>query len=49
VRLAPRVSSSLILRRYAAAARGMSSDRFKFVSLSAPTRDGREFGDTLAA
>jgi len=47
--LAPRVPSSSELRRYARAARGMTSDHHKFVSLSAPTRDGREFGETLAA
>jgi hypothetical protein len=47
--LAPVVPASLILRRYAAAARGMVSDRFRFISLSEPTHDGREFGETLAA
>jgi hypothetical protein len=47
--LAPRVPSAQELRAYAAAARGMTSDRFRFVSLSQPMRDGREFGETLAA
>jgi hypothetical protein len=48
-RIPQRVPTPRELRRYAAGARGMSGDRFKFVSLSAPTRDGREFGETLAA
>jgi hypothetical protein len=48
-RLAPVVPGPQLLRRYAAEARGMASDRFRFISLSQPTRDGREFGDTLAA
>jgi hypothetical protein len=48
-RLAPCVPAPRTLRRYATAARGMSSDRFKFISLSQPTRDGREFGEGLAA
>lgn len=48
-KLAPVVPSSLVLRRYASQARGMSGDRFRFISLSQPTRDGREFGDMLAA
>jgi hypothetical protein len=48
-KLPPRVPSSPVLRRYAAEARGMTSDRYRFISLSAPTRDGREFGETLAA
>jgi hypothetical protein len=47
--LAPRVPEPSALRAYAARARGMTSDRFRFVSLSEPTRDGREFGETLAA
>jgi hypothetical protein len=38
-----------LLREYARDARSLSNDRFKFISLSAPMRDGREFGDTLAA
>ena len=45
---AERVTPAL-LREYAAEARGMASDRFRFISLSQPTRDGREFGETLAA
>ena len=48
-KLAPVVPEPRVLRAYAAAARGMTSDRFRFVSLSQPTRDGREFGETLAA
>jgi hypothetical protein len=48
-RLRQRVPERGALRRYAAEARGMAGDRFRFISLSAPTRDGREFGDTLAA
>lgn len=47
--LRPRDLTPLILRRYASAARGMASDPFRFISLSSPTRDGREFGETLAA
>ena len=47
--LPPVVPAPCVLRRYTAAARCMTSDRFRFVSLSAPTRDGREFGETLAA
>lgn len=46
-RLAPAVPPSVTLRRYAARARGMTSDRFCFVSLSEPTRDGRVLGETL--
>ena len=38
-----------ILRGYAARAVGMARDRFQFISLSQPTKDGREFGDHLAA
>jgi tRNA(Ile2) C34 agmatinyltransferase TiaS len=48
-KLAPDVPAPLVLRRYAAEARGMVSDRFRFISLSQPTRDGREFGETFAA
>lgn len=48
-KLAPAVPTLNVLRRYAAEARSMASDRFKFISLSQPTRDGREFGETLAA
>lgn len=48
-KLPPVTPTPHTLRRYAAAARGMVSNRFRFISLSEPTRDGREFGDTLAA
>ncbi|MFL6285717.1 MAG: hypothetical protein ACJ74Q_21475 [Pyrinomonadaceae bacterium] len=48
-KLAPRVPAPVVLRRYASEARGLTNNRFKFISLSAPTRDGREFGETLAA
>jgi hypothetical protein len=48
-KLAPYVPEPTALRRYAAQARGMVSDHFKFKSLSAPLRDGREFGETIAA
>jgi hypothetical protein len=48
-KLAPRVPAPAVLRDYARAARGIGRDRFRFISLSAPTRDGREFGETLAA
>jgi hypothetical protein len=48
-RLAPRVPSARELREYVTGARGLANDRFKFVSLSQPTGDGREFGETLAA
>jgi hypothetical protein len=41
--------SPATLRAYAARAVGPARDRFRFISLSAPTRDGREFGETLAA
>jgi hypothetical protein len=39
----------VVLRRYAAEARGMVNNRFRFTSLSNPTSDGREFGEWLAA
>jgi len=48
-KLAPVVPGPIVLRRYAAGARGMSTDRYRFISLSAPMHDGREFGETLAA
>lgn len=48
-KLAAEVPEPETLKAYAGQARGMSGDRFRFVSLSAPTRDGREFGETLAA
>lgn len=47
--LSPWAITPLVLRRYASRSRGMASNRFKFKSLSEPTRDGREFGETLAA
>jgi hypothetical protein len=48
-KLAPRLPAPVTLRTYAKAARGIGRDRFKFVSLSQPTRDGREFGEHIAA
>jgi hypothetical protein len=48
-KLPPVVPAPRALRRYAAEARGMTSDRFRFISLSEPTHDGREFGESLAA
>jgi hypothetical protein len=47
--LAPADLTPGVLRAYASRARGMVRDRFRFVSLSAPTRDGRELGEMLAA
>jgi hypothetical protein len=47
--LAPVVPGPHTLRRYATEARGLVSSRFRFISLSQPTHDSREFGDTLAA
>jgi hypothetical protein len=47
--LRPRDLTPAVLRTYVSQARGMTSDRFKFVSLSEPTRDGRQIGDALAA
>jgi hypothetical protein len=38
-----------ILRGYASRAVGMARNGFKFISLSQPTAEGREFGDHLAA
>lgn len=46
-RLSPERITPRSLRPYVLAARGMTRDRFRFVSLSSPTRDGREFGETL--
>lgn len=48
-RLAPYVPAPAALKGYASRARGMMRDGYRFKSLSAPTRGGREFGDTLAA
>lgn len=48
-KLPPVAPTAHTLRRYATHARSMTNDRYRFISLSAPTPDGREFGDTLAA
>ena len=48
-KLRPVVPAPDALRCYANEARGPMNDRFHFISLSAPTHDGREFGETLAA
>jgi hypothetical protein len=48
-KLAPRVPEPRVLRHYATRARALVRDPFRFISLSQPTEDGREFGDTLAA
>jgi predicted RNA-binding Zn-ribbon protein involved in translation (DUF1610 family) len=47
--LSPRAVTPRTLAPFARAALGMTQDRFRFISLSQPTEDGREFGDTLAA
>lgn len=48
-KLPPVAPEARTLRRYARAARGMVSDRHRFISLSQPTRDGRTFGELIAA
>lgn len=48
-RLAADALTPKALRSYVAAARGLANNRFKFISLSQPTSDGRTFGDLLAA
>lgn len=45
----PRALTPAVLRRYVSQARGMTADRFRFISLSEPTPNGGEFGDLLAA
>ena len=48
-KVSPEGLTPRVLRGYAARAPSLVRDRFRFISLSQPTEDGREFGDTLAA
>ena len=47
--LSPEGLTPKVMRRYAARSLSMARDRFRFISLSQPTEDGREFGERLAA